>query len=78
MYIYIKVLNDLKESKINFTISHSGDEGFFIILGDEKNGIAAVEDGLQTFEDVVVWLIKHTIICFPDTDFANKYRGELL
>lgn len=69
------ILQDLRDSEINFSITAFYDNGFNVKLGDDMNGFAA--SGIaERFEDAVEWLIVRAIEKYPESTFAKTYRSN--
>lgn len=69
-----RVLQDLYDSEINFTIAAFRDAGFRVLLGDDLNGFAA-ETRVRTFTEAVQWLGTAAVTHHPGSEFAKKYVG---
>ena len=70
-----RILQDLYDSEINFTIAAFWDGGFQVKvgLGDEVNGFAAVETA-DDIVDAIEWLRVEAIERFPESVFAKTHR----
>lgn len=76
------IFQELYDSEINFSISTFWDGGFSVRLGgfavklgDEMNGYRAETTALPTWIAVNNWLRSEAIKAYPDSKFAQKYRG---
>lgn len=70
----IKVLRDLYDSEINYSISSFWDGGYVVKLGDEMNGWLAETMTGDSWSEIAAWLKKTAIKHFPQSEFADKYR----
>lgn len=68
------IFQELYDSEINFAVSCLWDGGFDVKLGDEHNGWKA-QTGVRTWIAVNNWLRSEAIKAYPDSKFAQKYRG---
>lgn len=71
----IDVLQAIHDSEINFRIECFWDSCWTAYLGDQMNGYAAQEDGLESIHDCLAWLKNKACEIYPDSDFA-KARSE--
>lgn len=67
------ILQDLRDSEINFSIVAFYDNGFEVKLGDDLNGFVAAGNA-QEFSAVVEWLLVRAIERYPESMFAKTYR----
>ncbi|MDN5001260.1 hypothetical protein ACFQZO_10225 [Bradyrhizobium sp. GCM10027634] len=67
-----RLLQDLYNSEINYTIATFWDAGFRVLLGDDLNGFVA-ETRVPTFTDAAQWLAIAAVTHYPDSEFAKKY-----
>jgi hypothetical protein len=65
----MSIMQQLYDSEINATVSSFYDDGFYVKLGDEMNGVRA-EGRCQTWADVEEWLTAMARIHYPTSDFA--------
>ncbi|HET8700819.1 MAG TPA: hypothetical protein VFL97_04030 [Nitrococcus sp.] len=65
------LMQQLYESEINFAVSSSYDDGFYVKLGDEMNGFRA-EARLNTWDDVEEWLAGMARVHYPTSVFARS------
>ncbi|MCK1387340.1 hypothetical protein [Bradyrhizobium sp. 21] len=70
-----RILQDLYDSEINFTIATFWHAGFQIKLGlgDEVNGFDATGTA-DNLVDAVEWLRVQAIKKYPESVFATNYR----
>jgi hypothetical protein len=68
-----RILQDLYDSEINFTIVTFWDAGFEVKLGDQLNGFAAT-GWVNNFSEAVEWLRLRTIAEYPESVFAKAYQ----
>jgi hypothetical protein len=68
-----RILQDLYDNEINFTIATFWDGGFQIKLGDELNGFDATGTA-GNLVDAVEWLRLQAIEIYPESVFAKSYR----
>jgi hypothetical protein len=66
----MSIMQRLYDSEINATVSSFYDDGFYVRLGDEMNGVRA-EGRCETWEDVEEWLGAMARIHYPTSDFAR-------
>ncbi len=71
----MKVLQELYDSEINFSISTFWDGGFDWKLGDEMNGYKA-EGSEDTLESAIFYLRRAAIFYYPDSTFTLKATGD--
>lgn len=74
------IFQELYDSEINFSVSCFWDGGFEVKLGDDLNGFKAEtswrnEGNVRTWREVNNWLRSEAIKAYPDSKFAQKYRG---
>jgi len=69
----LRVLQELYDSEISFLIEARWDDGFDVRLGGNWNSVYA-RANMDTMEEAVVFLKKHAIIHFPESEFAKR-RG---
>jgi hypothetical protein len=67
-----KILKDLYDSEINFSIVTFWDAGFNVKLGDQINGFEA-ETTVYTFAEAVEWLRAAAVEAYPESVFAQTY-----
>lgn len=68
------IFQELYDNEVNFSVSCFWDGGFDVKLGDERNGFKA-EKNVDTWQQVNNWLRSEAIKVYPDSKFAQKYRG---
>jgi hypothetical protein len=67
-----KILQDLYDSEINFSIDTFWDAGFEVKLGDVTNGFKA-ETTVYTITEAVEWLRATAVETYPESVFAQTY-----
>ena len=71
----MKILQDLYNSEINFSISCIWDGGFDVkLLGDEGNYL--VDVSCETANEAIQFLKLQTLKYYPNSTFANKYKNR--
>lgn len=64
-----KILQELYDSEINFSLSCFWDGGFYARLGDEANGFSA-ETNCKTATEAIEWLAHQASLHFPQSSFC--------
>jgi len=67
----MKILQNLYDSEINFSIQTFWDGGFDVKLGDHMNGFSA-STTVETAEEIIDWLHISTIKHFPDSQYTKE------
>lgn len=69
----VEMFQTLHDSEINFRIECFWDSCWSAYLGDQMNGYAAQEDGLESIYDCMTWLKNKACEIYPDSEFATAY-----
>lgn len=69
------IFQELYDSEINFSVTAFWDAGFVVLLGDSMNGYRSKATTFDTWQQVSNWLRSEAIKAYPDSEFAQKYRG---
>jgi len=72
---YIKTLQEIYDSEINYSISTFWDGGFNIKIGDETNGFEEEMD-FYLIQDAVQWLSERVVILYPDSNYAIGVQSK--
>ena len=77
----MKILYDLYDSEINYSISTFWDGGLTVKLGDEMNGFVderSFQRGTheKEWEEAFRWLESAACIHYPDSEFAKSRKDK--
>jgi hypothetical protein len=68
-----KILQDLYDSEINFSITTLWDGGMEFKLGDMMNGFDTPMNAIYNFDEGVEYLKGRAISEYPDSTFTRNY-----
>lgn len=71
----LATLQAIYNSEINFTLENFWDGGFRVTIGDDCNGILAVDHSIYGIENAVDRLVELVLITHPKSKFAVEYNG---
>ncbi len=67
-----KILEDLYNSEINWSIETNWDAGITFRLGDSYNGYSTEQCVTYDFDEGVAWLKQQAIKEYPDSKFTKQ------
>ena len=70
----MKILQNLYDSEINFSISCFWDGGIDVKLGDSMNGYKA-ESNVDTIEQATKWFHEQALIHFPNSQYVMNWEA---
>jgi hypothetical protein len=73
---YLRALQELYDSEINWSIECFWDGGFIAKLGDDLNGFDS-EATLNSLREAIKWLVDEAIKRYPNSTFAKDWRESI-
>jgi hypothetical protein len=71
-----EILDAMYESEINVRVDCFHDDGWIGLLGDDLNGFPFAKVRGKNFDECVRHLAAQACAVYPESDFANAYRGK--